>query len=146
LCRSMYSCFELAFGANMKALDDIVSLQMFCLSRITWLGCWYMKCTYWWIIICMLMLNYYMMYMSIEYYMKVYICVDDYYMNNLLLNYYMNVYVEFNLMNIYEIIILKLCVVVDVVRCCWCYTLLLIKLLTIHTALLLGVICSSVDL
>jgi len=66
----------------------------------------------------MLMLNYYMMYMSIEYYMKVYICVDDYYKNNLLLNYYMNAYVEFNLMNIYEIIILKLSVVVDVVRCC----------------------------
>ena len=64
----------------------------------------------------MLMLNYYMMYMSMKYYMKVYICVDDYYMNNLLMNYYMNGYVEYNLMNIYEIIMLKLCV--DVVRCC----------------------------
>jgi len=42
----------------------------------------------------MLMLNYYMMYMSMEYYMKVYICVDDYYMNNLLMNYHMNAYVE----------------------------------------------------
>ena len=57
-----------------------------------------------------------MMYMSMKYYMKVYICVDDYYMNNLLMNYYMNGYVEYNLMNIYEIIMLKLCV--DVVRCC----------------------------
>jgi len=52
----------------------------------------------------MLMLNYYMMYMSMEYYMKVYICVDDYYMNNLLMNCYMNAYV---------------------VRCCRCCTLLL---------------------
>ena len=31
--------------------------------------------------------------MSMEYYMKVYICVDDYYMNDLVMNYYMNAYV-----------------------------------------------------
>jgi len=40
------------------------------------------------------MLNYYMMYMSMEYYMKVCIYVDDCYMNNLLMNYYMSAYVE----------------------------------------------------
>jgi len=74
--------------------------------------------------ICIYVDDYYMNNLLMEYYMKVCIYVDDYYMNNLLRNYYMNCICWINLMNIYEIIMLELYVVVDVVvdvlRCCWC--------------------------
>ena len=75
-------------------INLLMNYYMNAYVELTWFSCWYMKCTRWWIIVCMLMLNYYMMYMSMEYYMKVCIYVDDCYMNNLLMNYYMSAYVE----------------------------------------------------
>jgi len=54
--------------------------------------------------------------------MKVCIYVDDYYMNNLLMNYYMNAYVELTWW-LYDEYLWDYNI--EVVRCCWCCTLLL---------------------